>query len=191
MPEITSVILWVMTKQEEDDDGDEWTPSMAGGTCLQLLASVGGSGIVPHVLPFIQDNITSPDWRYRETSCMAFGSIIDGPDPSEMASLVTMALPTLLRLIGDDVNNVKDTAAWTLGRICENLLAQIQPGEFQSITEAIIGGLADNPKIAGSCAWSITCIAEQLGTKESSQPTSLLSPYFEMLLASLMGAAQK
>ena len=95
MPDIVAVILWVMAKQEEDDDGDEWTPSMAAATCLQLLASVCGSSIIPLVLPFIQENIQSPDWRYRETSCMAFGSIIDGPDPNEMAGLVSMVFLSL------------------------------------------------------------------------------------------------
>jgi importin subunit beta-1 len=192
IPDITGVILWVMTKQEEDDDGDEWTPSMAAATCLQLLASVTGSAIIPFVLPFIKENISSPDWRFRETSCMAFGSIIDGPDPSEMASLVTMALPTLLNLISDPVINVKDTAAWTLGRICENLLLQIQPQEFESIINAILGGLSDNPKIAGSCAWSITCIAEQLGTKDSATTqTCSLSMYFDVLLTKLMESVQR
>jgi importin subunit beta-1 len=191
MPDVTQVILWVMTKQEEDDDGDEWTPSMAAATCLQLLASVTGSAIVPHVLPFVQENIVSPDWRFRETACMAFGSIIDGPEPAEMAGLVSMALPVLLQLVADPVVNVKDTAAWTLGRICENLLEVIKPEEFQSIVKAIIGGLDDSPKIAGSCAWSITCIAERIGTRRHEDATSGLSMYFEALLGALMGAAQK
>jgi importin subunit beta-1 len=94
-------------------------------------------------------------------------------------------------LVSDPVINVKDTAAWTLGRICENLLESIKPEEFQRIIQAIIGGLSDNPKIAGSCAWSITCLAEQLGTKNSADPTSNLSPYLEPLLTALISAAQK
>ena len=122
---------------------------------------------------------------------MAFGSIIDGPEPSEMAGLVSMALPVLLQLVADPVINVKDTAAWTLGRICENLLEVIKPEEFQSIVQAIIGGLDDNPKVAGSCAWSVGCIAEQLGTKRRDDQSSSLSPYFEPLLTALMNAAQK
>jgi importin subunit beta-1 len=92
MPDITPVILWVMTKQEEDDDGDEWTPSMAAATCLQLLASVSGNGIIAHVLPFVTEHISNQDWRFRETACMAFGSIIDGPDPAEMAGLVSRVI---------------------------------------------------------------------------------------------------
>jgi importin subunit beta-1 len=191
MPELVPVVLWVMTKQDEDDDGDEWTPSMAAATCLQLLASVCGSNIVNNVLPFIQENISNADWKFRETACMAFGSIIDGPEPSHMAGLVTMALPVLLQLVSDPVVQVKDTAAWTLGRICENLLSVIKTEEFQAIIQAIVGGLNDNPRIAGSCAWSITCVAEQLGTKERDAATCNLSPYFEPLLTALMSAAQK
>jgi importin subunit beta-1 len=89
MPEITPVILWVMTKQDEDDDEDEWTPSKAAGTCLQLFAAVTGSAIIERVLPFIRDNIQNPDWRFRETACMAFGSIIDGPSPADLAPLIS------------------------------------------------------------------------------------------------------
>lgn len=96
-----------------------------------------------------------------------------------------------MQLIADPVINVKDTAAWTLGRICENLLEAIKPDEFQAIVQAIIGGLSDNPKIAGSCAWSITCLAEQLGTRNSDDQTSSLSPYFETLLGALIASAQK
>jgi importin subunit beta-1 len=70
-------------------------------------------------------------------------------------------------------------------------LDYIKPEEFQAIISAIIGGLSDNPKIAGSCAWSITSLAEQLGTKDPSLPTCNLSPFFETLLSSLMAAIQK
>ena len=100
-------------------------------------------------------------------------------------------MPTLLKLVSDPVSNVKDTAAWTLGRICENLLDVIQEQEFKSIISAIIGGVADTPKIAASCSWSITCVAERLGTRDPLQQTCNLSPYFAPLLTALMNAAQR
>ncbi|KAJ3308780.1 karyopherin beta [Boothiomyces sp. JEL0838] len=190
-PETIPVLLHIMTTQEEDEDGDEWTPSMAAATCLQLFASVCGSNIIQYVLPFIKQHIVHENWRYRDTACMAFGSIIDGPEPQEMSQLVTEALPILLQLVSDQSPVVKDSAAWTLGRICENLLEVIQPQEIQAIVDAVIRGLNDTPKIAGSCAWSITCLAEQLGTKNHQDASSSLSPYFEPLVGALMTASQK
>ena len=191
MPEITPVILWVMTQKDEDDEEDEWTPSMAAGTCLQLFASVTGNKIVNYVLPFIQENINNPDWRFRETAAMAFGCIIEGPEPSELAALVTSALPVLITVCSDPVIQVKDTAVWTLGRICEFMLDVIQPQEFESIVKSLVLGLDDNPKIVQISAWSIQNIARQLGAASNQDESCGLSPYFDNLVTALMNSAQK
>ena len=59
--------------QEEFDDEDDWNPSKAAGVCLMLLATCCEDDIVPHVLPFVKENIDSEDWRYRDAALMAFG----------------------------------------------------------------------------------------------------------------------
>lgn len=65
-----------MTKKEEDDDEDEWNISMAAATCLSLLAAAAKDSVVPHVLQFVQTHIQSSDWRYKEASVMAFGTLL-------------------------------------------------------------------------------------------------------------------
>lgn len=60
---------------------------------------------------------------------LALGSILEGPDEKEIHSaaerhlenMVRAALPILTRLMADPVVQVKDTTAWTIGRICEYL----------------------------------------------------------------------
>ena len=64
-----------MFVQEEFDDDDEWNPCKAAGVCLMLLATCCEDDIVQHVLPFVKDNINSPDWRYRDAAVMAFGRL--------------------------------------------------------------------------------------------------------------------
>lgn len=59
--------------QEEFDDDDEWNPCKAAGVCLMLMATCCEDDVVPHILPFVKDNISSPDWRYRDAAVMAFG----------------------------------------------------------------------------------------------------------------------
>jgi importin subunit beta-1 len=60
---------------------------------------------------------------------LALGSILEGPSERDLAnpadrhleSMVRQALPILTQLMNDPVVHVKDTAAWTIGRICEFL----------------------------------------------------------------------
>ncbi len=55
----------------------------------------------PQVMPFIQANIsknTRPeDWRCREAATLAFGLILDGPDPSCFKDTIKQALAYLLQ----------------------------------------------------------------------------------------------
>lgn len=190
MAEIAPVLLWLMTKKEEDDDEDEWNVSMAAATCLQLLAAVTGGLIVPHVLPFVEANIKNADWKFREAAVMAFGSIIDGPESKDVAPLVSMALPTLISLMQDPVVHIKDTAAWTLGRICEMLVETLKPQELQSIVQAVISGLNDSPRVASNCAWCIINLSEQTSGMEQQQ-TGPLDTYFDGMLYALTQAAER
>ncbi|NXJ18647.1 IMB1 protein, partial [Dicrurus megarhynchus] len=87
--------------QDENDDDDDWNPCKAAGVCLMLLATCCEDDIVPHVLPFIKEHIKNPDWRYRDAAVMAFGCILEGPEPNQLKPLVIQAMPTLIELMKD------------------------------------------------------------------------------------------
>ncbi|CAO3614146.1 unnamed protein product [Cunninghamella blakesleeana] len=188
LPEIIPVLLWLLTKQEEDEDEDEWNQSMAAATCISLLAQCVQNDIIPPIVPFVDTNIQNADWRYREAAVMAFGSILDGPSTEVLRPLVDQALPTLINMMQDPVVNVKDTVAWTLGRVCEMLPSCIKfDVHLPQLIAALIQGLHDNPRIIGNCCWSLMNLAEQLGTMPGNEePTCVLSPYFEGIITSLL-----
>ncbi|KAE8722463.1 Importin subunit beta-1 [Hibiscus syriacus] len=81
IPALVPMLLETLLKQEEGQDQDEgaWNIAMAGGTCLGLVAKTVGDDIVPLVVPFIEENITKPDWRQREAATYAFGLREVGP----------------------------------------------------------------------------------------------------------------
>lgn len=54
---LVPVLMQTLTKQEEFDDDDDWNPCKAAGVCVMLLANCCEDAIVPHVLPFVKDNI--------------------------------------------------------------------------------------------------------------------------------------
>ncbi|KAH9948461.1 ARM repeat-containing protein [Amylocystis lapponica] len=191
LPEIVPVLLQLLTRQEEDADEDEWNVSMAAGTCLGLLAQAVGDTIVPAVIPFIEANIRAQDWRHREAAVMTFGSILEGPDPTVLTPLVNQALPILIDMMNDANIHVKDTNAWTLGKICDLLVNTIKPDvHLHPLISALVNGLQDSPRIVANCCWALMNLADQLGYSEGEDPQSAatgpLSPYFEGIIQALL-----
>jgi importin subunit beta-1 len=195
LPEILPVILSLLTKQDEDAEDDEWNVSMSAGTCVGLLASVVGDAIVPLVIPFIEANIQDGDWRKRDAAVMVFGSILDGPDDETLTPLVLQAMPTLINMMQDPHHAVKDTVAWTLGRITDLMFRTIDPAvHLQPLIQAVGTGLQDSGRIAANCCWAIKNLAIGYGPDYSEdglpQATNALSPYYQALLETLMRTSE-
>lgn len=191
LPEIVPVLLQLLTRQEEEADEDEWNISMAAGTCLGLLAQAVADTIVPAVIPFIEANIRAQDWHHREAAVMTFGSILEGPDPTVLTPLVNQALPILIDMMTDPNTQVKDTVAWTLGRICDLLVSTIKPDvHLHPLISALVNGLQDNPRIVANCCWGLMNLADQLGWSEGDDPAQAaggpLSPYNEGIIQALL-----
>ncbi|EIM24156.1 ARM repeat-containing protein [Wallemia mellicola] len=195
LPEILPVLLKLLTQQDEDATDDEWNVSMSAGTCLSLLAQTVTDDIVQPIVPFVESNIRSTDWQAREAAVMAFGSILDGPDSRVLAPLVSQALPTLIEMIRDPSIHVKDTTAWTLGRISDVLIDCIKLDvHLHDLVLALVAGLQDNPRIIGNCCWSLMNLADQLqGIEDADGKTqsSPLSPYYEGILSTLMQVSDR
>lgn len=167
---------------------------MAAGTCLSLLAGAVQDAIVPAVIPFIEAHIKAEDWHQREAAVMTFGSILEGPDPAVLTPLVNQALPLLIDMMTDRNVHVKDTTAWTLGRICDLLITCIKPDvHLHPLVSALVNGLQDSPRIIANCCWALMNLAEQLvpyyeDEGEASQ-TGPLSPYYEGVISALLQVA--
>ncbi|CAL1698079.1 unnamed protein product [Somion occarium] len=189
LPEIAPVLFELLLRQDEDADEDDWNVSKAASTALASLAQAVNDAVVPISVPFIEANIRSPDWHRREASVMTFGSILDGPDPSVLTPLVNQALPILIDMMTDSHFAVRDTVAWTLGRICDLLVSTIQPDvHLQPLVTALVNGLQDQPRIIANCAWALQNLAEQLSYTEDNQPLAPnpLSPYYDGVVQALL-----
>lgn len=126
---------------------------MAAGACLQLFAQDTGNFVVQPALSFVEQNISSPEWRNREAAVMAFGSILDGPDRDQLKVLIAQALGPILQLIKDENLQVKDTVAWCIGRIADLIIDAIDVQQhLPNVIQAIIEGLKDHGKVStNSC----------------------------------------
>jgi importin subunit beta-1 len=184
------VLLQLLTRQDEDAEEGEWNVSMAAGTCLSFLAQAVHDPIVPAVIPFIEANIKQDNWHHREAAVMTFGSILVGPDPTVLTPLVNQALPILINMMTDPQLQVKDTTAWTLGRICESLITSIKPDvHLHALVSALVAGLQDSPHIIANCCWALMNLADglyELYDSAEEQNTGPLSPYFEGIVGALL-----
>lgn len=169
---------------------------MAAGTCLSLLAGAVQDGIVPAVIPFIEAHIKAEDWHQREAAVMTFGSILEGPDPAVLTPLVDQALPLLIDMMTDPNAHVKDTTAWTLGRICDLLISCIKPDvHLHPLVSALVSGLGDSPRVVANCCWALMNLADQYGLyyeDETERPGSgPLSPYYEGVVQALLRVTER
>ncbi|WWC67728.1 uncharacterized protein I206_101640 [Kwoniella pini CBS 10737] len=197
LPDILPVLLELLCQQNEDDDEDDWTKSMAAGCCLELLANNVGNDIVQPVVPFVEAGITQPDWQRREAAVMAFGSILDGPDPEVLAPLVTQALGALIGMMQNDPSlQVRDTVAWTLSKICENMLQVIDPAvHLENLITALVIGLNASPRTCNSCCAALNSLVVQISGDADllgdDVPTSAMSKYYSGILKELMPIAER
>ncbi|CAI9774196.1 unnamed protein product [Fraxinus pennsylvanica] len=197
IPALVPMLLETLLKQEEDQDQDEsaWNLAMAGGTCLGLVARTVGDDIVPLVMPFIEENITKSDWRQREAATYAFGSILEGPSPDKLMPIVNVALNFMLTaLTNDPSSHVKDTTAWTLGRIFEFLHGSmvetpiITPANCQQIITVLLQSMQDVPNVAEKVCGALYFLAQGYEDVDSSSP---LTPYFQAIVQSLLNATHR
>ncbi|KAL5740333.1 hypothetical protein ACOSP7_029219 [Xanthoceras sorbifolium] len=194
---LVPMLLETLLKQEEDQDQDDsiWNISMAGGTCLGLVARTVGNEIVPIVMPFVEANIVKPDWRCREAATYAFGSILEGPTVEKLAPLVQAGLEFLLNAMQDENNHVKDTTAWTLSRIFELLhcpssgFSVISPENLQRILAVLLESIKDAPNVAEKVCGAIYYLAQ--GYEDAGPSSSLLTPYLTSIIAELLRTADR
>ncbi|KAE9420302.1 hypothetical protein Angca_004986, partial [Angiostrongylus cantonensis] len=202
---ICPLMLEILTHQEEGDDDDDWTPSKAAGVCIMLMAQCVGDTILDSVIPFLK-HFSNTNWKYKvgrcfffddfqEAAIMAFGSILDGPDPGKLMTLVEQAMPALIDSMAEKNVTIRDTAAWTIGRVLEICPEVVnKDGMLARLLPALSQGLHQEPRVAANVCWALVALVKSAydmacgqGTDSSGQPeTYSLSPCFEPMISELI-----
>ena len=178
------LLLEALTKQDEEVeiDDDQWNLSMSGASCLTLVANTVEDAIVPAVMPFVQQHIKSENWRHREAATMAFSSILEGPSDEAIGQFVNQAIPVLLAALSDENDLVKDTTAWTIGRICDLHVRSIPEDTFPTLVNGLAGKLlTESPRVSSQACFGIHNLAAAFQNDNSaatSGTNALSSKYF-------------
>uniref|UniRef100_A0A1I7WNE0 Importin N-terminal domain-containing protein n=1 Tax=Heterorhabditis bacteriophora TaxID=37862 RepID=A0A1I7WNE0_HETBA len=172
---------------DEGDDEDDWTPAKAAGVCIMLLAQCVGDAIL--------DSVISSNWKYKEAAIMAFGSILDGPDPAKLMTLVEQAMPALIQSMSDKHVTIRDTCGWTIGRVLEVCPEIVnKDGLLGTLLPAMSLALNQEPRVAANVCWALVALVKAAydtavsnGTDSTGQPdTYILSACFEAMISELI-----
>lgn len=196
LPYLVPMLLDTLLKQDEDQEQDDgiWNLAMAGGTCLGLVAKTVGDDIVPLVMPFVEANILKTDWHSREAATFAFGSILEGPSLEKLSPMALSGFDFLLNAMKDGNGHVKDTTAWTLGRIFELLSPStgspiVTPANVKQVLEVLLGSLKDAPHISDKVCGAIYSLAQ--GYEDSGTSSSMFTPYLWDIINCLIATAER
>ena len=193
LPYLVPVLLQRLTMQEDTDDDDDWNPCKAAGVCLMLLANCAENAVIQYVFPFVSENIKHVQWQHREAAVMAFGSMLEGPDVASIKPIAEQAIPFLLELLRDSNVAVRDTTAWTIGRIFEFVSqAVLNEQAIRSIGSVLVNGLNDVPRVATNICWSFSSLARaayehaECSDEDETPNTYFLSPFFDEIVKKLI-----
>jgi importin subunit beta-1 len=121
--ELLPILCQCLTKQSEDDDDDNYGKPQAAGACIGVIAETVGPDALDHVLPCVVAWMGSADWHFVEAAALAFGysvgSCINEGANEKAIRASQQVLPILFDLLRHKIPLVRDTVAWTIGRICE------------------------------------------------------------------------
>lgn len=189
--EVVPVLLDLLAQQDEDAQEEEYNISRAAYQCLQLFAQAVGGDIVQAVLGFVEQNLRHADWHWRDAAVSAFGAIMEGPDEKMLEPLIKQALPVLIQMMGDESVHVKDSAAYTLGRICENVSDSIDPqAHLPPLVRSLFTGLSTNPKMAGSCCWALMNLADRFAGEPGAN-VNPLSGHFQDSITHILSVTER
>ncbi|KAK6135323.1 hypothetical protein DH2020_030911 [Rehmannia glutinosa] len=125
---------------------------------------------------------------------MAGGTCL-GPSPDKLTPIVNVALNFMLTaLTKDPSSHVKDTTAWTLGRIFEFLHGStietpiITPANCQQIITVLLQSMNDAPNVAEKACGALYFLAQGY---EDVGSTSPLTPFFQEIVRSLLNVTHR
>lgn len=148
----------------EEDEASAWTIRKCSAATLDLLATtLPEEGIVPLILPLINQNMISSDWKLRECGILALGAISEGCMDAVVPHLPSV-MPFLVESMKNSVPLVRAITAWTTSRYASWI--EHSRGHFAhlstSVLHAIISGMTDaNKKVQHASSTALGVFADK------------------------------
>lgn len=75
--------------------------------------------------------------------------------------LVEAAMPCIIGLLQDESPAVRDSTAWTIGRVCETLPeVALHDTYLVQLLTGLVSGLVAEPRVAANVCWALSSLAD-------------------------------
>lgn len=112
-------LLQLLLKFSADKDETTSPIQDASERCLCSIAEITGDAIINTFTAFISNTHDKPEWYFKQASCIAFSSMLEGPNQDNLRNLISSAMSKFVVLLQDEHLKVKDSASKLLNRIAE------------------------------------------------------------------------
>lgn len=191
MATLVPLLLETLSQQAEDYDEDELDLRAVGAICLEAISMCVHDKILPLVIPFAEQHITSDNWRLKDAAIIAFSCILDGPSTAAIGQYVPPIIPVLMNAFVDPNENVRDSATHCISNICKLHISAVPQDQMHTIIQGLIGKLQEKPRLASHACTAIFNIGASMKTPnpEDMPDSNLLSapmlPLMQALLTSM------
>ncbi|KAH6575788.1 hypothetical protein BASA50_000731 [Batrachochytrium salamandrivorans] len=183
--------------EDTDEVDNEWNVRKCSAASIDVLATVFKEHLLEVLLPYLTQQLNSPDWLNREAGILALGAIAEGCTMGMIPHLPTL-IPILLTTLKDKKPLVRSISCWTLGRYANWVVhgdpsqlnipneqqAQHRKLYFEPLLEGLLIMTLDNNKRVQETGCSALAVLEEVAGE-------YLVPYLGPILQTLGNAFTK
>lgn len=156
MPLLAPELQRLATEKPEDEDEILHSPSTFAVTLVGLASLVMGDKIIDHVMPFVNTNVNSDDWRRKDAALQLFAAIMEGTSEGAMAELVKGALPFVCRTMLEARERfVAGSAGWLLSLIMLHKLDVVPGSMMNDVMGSLVTAVGKDPAVSCFAASAI------------------------------------
>lgn len=170
---------------------DAWSNVKAASCLLHNLSQCTAEVLIEKVFNLISQNLNSDSPKIRDSTILAFGSVLVTNHKKKIKETIPGALPVLLNMLNDKSYEVRSTMSWCLKKITEYHADCLMVMDiFDSFITTIIKHLNSNKRVVVQLCDCIHYIAMNLKPDlVNGEISGFLSKYMNELLSKLLQIA--
>ncbi len=188
---IIKVHLMNRNIDKEKLNDDSWSNVKAASCLLTNLSLCTNDRLIKYVFDLISDNLNSENPKNRDSTILAFGSILETNHKTQLKSILPGAIPTILGMLEDKNNDVRYTVSWCIKKITELHSDSLQDVNlYNTFMTSLIQNFYNSKKVVVHILDAINNLVTNLKPDTfAGQTSSYVSCYMEQLLPLLLKVA--
>jgi importin subunit beta-1 len=172
---LVPLLLLALTTHKDESDEDDYDLRHASAVCLEGFAETIHGSILPTVVPFVEANISSTDWRMKDASIVAFMAVLAGQTTHQVGGYVRDIVPFLAQATNDANEIVRDSSLHCFANILKLHIEALLPAQFDPIINSLIARLQDTAKVTSSACTALFALFSFFKKQAISNPAFVAS----------------